>query len=559
MNGSRNYAIGCGAGSCGVDSNQGKTLLIFLFASPLNFIKVKSQNIIPDSPTSSELSDISLAKVKSADKAKIKKAKNGNLVTAKDWTPIATNPSSKKKDKTAEKKKMAETFLENSDDGMSKLDSPILPDNGPFSALRDSLPSLNPVQTKALEANPGVAPTLVNSRATSLALRSGMSTPVPRPVDRLTVPPSDQTPSEERRTSSHSGTTPQTASTRAPVVDNQQLEMYINMFHSQWFMYDEAKKTNDLVVMKAALTQAISSQELISRVMSHDELMDVCENWLAEAEMDIMFPQRRTTNVPTPPETKTPVHQTEPSSPQEDVAMAYQGPTPAQATAPPASSTSSVHQTNLNSAYAPVQSQAQNYAQQAVQHAMDASNYVNQAPQHGQFQNFVPNYAPVQNSAPAENLLPAQNSAMNYAPVQNSAPSYSMPSQQNLNQATYEHPRPPQQQQGSAATSHQAGPPFNGRQNHRRVRRDRFHYNRNELAAPQQHRPNPYPVQHQPGGNLGGSRRRRRNPQPQDNTARVLEVGDVFLRAERVLGRMQRTQSRMNTQNRNHPNQHRHQ
>ncbi|POW01805.1 hypothetical protein PSHT_12369 [Puccinia striiformis] len=234
-----------------------------------------------------------------------------------------------------------------------------------------------------------------------------------------------------------------------------------------WFMYDEAKKTNDLVVMKAALTQAISSQELISRVMSHDKLMDVCENWLAEAEMDIMFPQRRTTNVPTPPETKTPVHQTEPSSPQEDVAMAYQGPTPAQATAPPASSTSSVHQTNLNSAYAPVQSQAQNYAQQAVQHAMDASNYVNQAPQHGQFQNFVPNYAPVQNSAPAENLLPAQNSVMNYAPVQNSAPSYSMPSQQNLNQATYEHPRPPQQQQGSAATSHQAGPPFNGRQNHR--------------------------------------------------------------------------------------------
>ncbi|KAI9611879.1 hypothetical protein H4Q26_007964 [Puccinia striiformis f. sp. tritici PST-130] len=69
---------------------------------------VKSQNVVKDSPPSSELSDISLAKVKSADKAKIKKAKNGNLVTAKDWTPIATNSSSKKKDKTAEKKKVSQ-------------------------------------------------------------------------------------------------------------------------------------------------------------------------------------------------------------------------------------------------------------------------------------------------------------------------------------------------------------------------------------------------------------------------------------------------------------------
>ncbi|KAI9614582.1 hypothetical protein KEM48_005893 [Puccinia striiformis f. sp. tritici PST-130] len=90
-----------------------------------------------------------------------------------------------------------------------------------------------------------------------------------------------------------------------------------------------------------------------------------------------------------------------------------------------------------------------------------------------------------------------------------------------------------------------------------RTQRDRFHHNRNEPAAPQPHpppqqRPTPYPVQHQPGGNSEGSRRRRRNHQPQDNTARVLEVGDVFLRAERILGRMQRVQGRKNAQNRNH-------
>ncbi|KAI9607806.1 hypothetical protein H4Q26_005251 [Puccinia striiformis f. sp. tritici PST-130] len=180
------------------------------------------------------------------------------------------------------------------------------------------------------------------------------------------------------------------------------------------------------------------------------------------------------------------------------------------------------------------------------------------SPQHGQFQNFVPNYAPVQNSAPAENLLPAQNSAMNYAPVQNSAPSYSMPSQQNLNQATYEHPRPPQQQQGSAATSHQAGPPFNGRQNHRRVRRDRFHYNRNELAAPQQHRPTLTQFNTSQVETWGIQEEKEESPTSRQH-CQSLRGRDVFLRAERVLGRMQRTQSRMNTQNRNHPNQHRHQ
>ncbi|KAI7959055.1 hypothetical protein MJO28_002846 [Puccinia striiformis f. sp. tritici] len=135
----------------------------------------------------------------------------------------------------------------------------------------------------------------------------------------------------------------------------------------------------------------------------------------------------------------------------------------------------------------------------------------------------------------------------------------------NPSQHTLEHPRPPQHQQGLPAISHQACPTSNSRPDHR-ARRDWFHYNCNKPAAPQpqppqQQQATPYPVQHQPqpGGNSGRSRRRRMNHPPQDNTARVLEVGNVFLRAERILGRMQRAQGRMNTQNRNHPNQHHHQ
>ncbi|POW02465.1 hypothetical protein PSHT_12107 [Puccinia striiformis] len=442
---------------------------------------------------------------------------------------------------------MAEIYLANSDDGMSKLGSPILPDRGPFNALRESLPSLEPTRKNQREPNTGVTPMEINSRATSLALRSGMSTPVPLPVDRLTVPPTDQPLSKDREmTTDPENTHP---SNLAPIVDNKHLEMYINMFYSQKFMYEEARKNEDRVVMIAALNQAISSQELMLRIVSGEEMMSVCENWLAQAEMDIMFPKEQAAkdriSTATQASTPTPIHQTRSPSPQEDVAMVHRDPTPVQAMAHSASSILSAHQIT------------QNHAQRVVQHTMNVSNYVNQTAQQAPHQNLVPNYAP------APTFAQNQNSATNDAPVQNFGSNYAMPSQQNHNQATYEHPRPPQHQQGLPGTSHQAGPTSINRPVHR-TRRDRFHYNRNEPAAPQPHpppqqRPAPYPVQHQPGGNSGGSRRRRRNPQPQDNTARVLEVGDVFLRAERILGRMQRVQGRKNAQNRNHPNQHYHQ
>ncbi|KAI9628473.1 hypothetical protein H4Q26_018044 [Puccinia striiformis f. sp. tritici PST-130] len=288
---------------------------------------------------------------------------------------------------------MAETYLASSDEGMSKLGSPILPDKGPFNALRESLPSLEPTRTTRRETNVGVTPMEVNSRATSLALRSGMSTPVPIPVDRLTVPPKDPSATESREVTAGLETTH--PSNQAPIFDNKQLEMYINMFHSQWFMYDEAKKTDDQVVMKAALNQAISSQELIRRVLSYEEMMDVCENWLAEAEMDIVFPKKRASNPlissATQASTSTPSHQKGRSSPQEDVAMTYRDPTPVQATAQPASSTSSVHQTTHNSVYAPVQNSELNHAHQAVQHAMNASNYANLNVTNAPALNFMPN------------------------------------------------------------------------------------------------------------------------------------------------------------------------
>ncbi|KAI9628961.1 hypothetical protein H4Q26_018380 [Puccinia striiformis f. sp. tritici PST-130] len=51
------------------------------------FGRVKSQQVIKDSPPSSELSDVSLATIKVAEKAKIKKAKEGAKVTARRVDP----------------------------------------------------------------------------------------------------------------------------------------------------------------------------------------------------------------------------------------------------------------------------------------------------------------------------------------------------------------------------------------------------------------------------------------------------------------------------------------
>ncbi|KAI9604152.1 hypothetical protein H4Q26_003764 [Puccinia striiformis f. sp. tritici PST-130] len=93
-----------------------------------------------------------------------------------------------------------------------------------------------------------------------LALRLGMSTPVPLPVDRLTVPPTDLPASENQDSHSNQGSTSPTASNQTPIVDNQALEMYINMFHAQRNMYEGARKTDDLIVMRAASLQAVSSK-----------------------------------------------------------------------------------------------------------------------------------------------------------------------------------------------------------------------------------------------------------------------------------------------------------
>ncbi|KNF00746.1 hypothetical protein PSTG_06160 [Puccinia striiformis f. sp. tritici PST-78] len=196
---------------------------------------------------------------------------------------------------------MAETFLENRDDVSSNLASPILPDKGPFSELRDSLPSFNQDRKNVPEANPGVAPILVNSRATSLALALGMSTPVPLPVDRLTVPPTETTMPEDLNTPSNQGTASPLVTRETPVMDN---------------------------LMKVALLQAVSNQDLIRRRVGEDQMFVICEDWAAELELDIVLAQERAMERaaanPRPASTQAHNSPSRPILPQVDTTMAYQ-------------------------------------------------------------------------------------------------------------------------------------------------------------------------------------------------------------------------------------------
>ncbi|KAI9600038.1 hypothetical protein KEM48_000253 [Puccinia striiformis f. sp. tritici PST-130] len=278
----------------------------------------------------------------------------------------------------------------------------ILPDKGPFNALRESLPSLEPTRTTRRETNVGVTPMEVNSRATSLALRSGMSTPVPIPVDLVHVRRSQ----ENRRPSSH----------------------------------------------ESRSESAISSQELIRRVLSYEEMMDVCENWLAEAEMDIVFPKKRASNPlissATQASTSTPSHQKGRSSPQEDVAMTYgilprckqrlnQPHRPHQSTRPLTTRVRTGSNSELN------------HAHQAVQHAMNASNYANLNVTNAPALNFMPNAM----NAQAPNFVQDVTNALLRTSCRTTRRSFSKP------QPVYVRaPQTPQHQQGLPATSHQAGP-----------------------------------------------------------------------------------------------------
>ncbi|KAA1119285.1 hypothetical protein PGT21_020588 [Puccinia graminis f. sp. tritici] len=185
-----------------------------------------------------------------------------------------------------------------------------------FKSLSNNLPLLNktnvrsPVGEASLSSQ-GISPALINSRATSLALESmsNRSTPVPRPVEQETfgvhlntatshpiLSPTPLAPNQNVLPGLNQ--TPALEGPEDIIVDNPQLETVINLFNNQWLMFVQARENQNVPMMRFALQQAVGSQEVIRNLAGGEEMLRICENWIAcEVLADL---ERLEQNNPTP-------------------------------------------------------------------------------------------------------------------------------------------------------------------------------------------------------------------------------------------------------------------
>ncbi|KAA1101925.1 hypothetical protein PGT21_033490 [Puccinia graminis f. sp. tritici] len=294
--------------------------------------------------------------------------KNGNRISSKEWTPITTSGAHRSKKRTAKKapnetepvrypewtpaistylnkpdktkrkprkkkgKEMEETSRSNNNNESSNAEnsrderqshrqnleeetdlldyseemtrdtSSVPPPPSGFASLGSSLPSITDTATRrqaaeASQSERGISPALINSRATSLALEtmSNRSTPVPRPIDRLTFPVNMNTETGRQVLTpiprqSHQTQFPVLEQPLAPqeedtIMDNTELETVINLFNDQWNMFVQARENNNPRLMRVALIQAISSQEEIRLLAGGAEMLRISENWIAREEL----------------------------------------------------------------------------------------------------------------------------------------------------------------------------------------------------------------------------------------------------------------------------------
>ncbi|KAA1129205.1 hypothetical protein PGTUg99_011953 [Puccinia graminis f. sp. tritici] len=247
------------------------------------------------------------------------------LSSTSQWAPIsemaATSPLNNNREIANDKNNPRPTpepeldLLDYSEE-MTRGTSSVPPPQNGFGNLGSSLPPINEddMRLQAQGAQPselGISPALINSRATSLALEtmSNRSTPVPRPIERQTfavhtntatglqiqsptprqlnptlVPAMDQTPVPDGQ--------------EDIIVDNEQLETIINLFNNQWLMFVQAREHQNVPMMRFALQQAIGSQEVIRNLAGGEEMLRICENWIAREELADL--ERAERNNPTP-------------------------------------------------------------------------------------------------------------------------------------------------------------------------------------------------------------------------------------------------------------------
>ncbi|EFP93987.1 uncharacterized protein PGTG_19941 [Puccinia graminis f. sp. tritici CRL 75-36-700-3] len=149
---------------------------------------------------------------------------------------------------------------------------------------------MRPQAQGAVTSELGISPALINSRAASLALEtlSNQSTPVLRPVEHKTFAVHTSTATNLTIQSPiprqlNQNPIPTLSPSPAPtgqvdiIVNNQDLEVFINLFNNQWLMLIQARDNNNVPLMRAALTQAISSQGVIRDLVGGKEMLRICK------------------------------------------------------------------------------------------------------------------------------------------------------------------------------------------------------------------------------------------------------------------------------------------
>ncbi|KAA1115522.1 hypothetical protein PGT21_036962 [Puccinia graminis f. sp. tritici] len=210
--------------------------------------------------------------------------------------------------------RMAETSHMSSNSDIASAQQP----RTGFESLESSLPPINEdtllrPQAQWPAQDQGVSPALINSRAASIALESNRSTPVPHPIEREQMPflnnYTDRPPQPRpfmttslanqmediRRTTTPSQapspfiqTRPQEQEHTEIVVDNADLDMWLNLFNNQFFMFARAQETSNVRDMRFILTQAAETQDRILEIVGREETIRLSENWHPREELALL-------------------------------------------------------------------------------------------------------------------------------------------------------------------------------------------------------------------------------------------------------------------------------
>ncbi|KAH9452497.1 hypothetical protein Pst134EB_016449 [Puccinia striiformis f. sp. tritici] len=166
-----------------------------------------------------------------------------------------------------------------------------------------------------IDLNQGVSPRDVNTLATSLALASSASTPVPAHIDRLvlnrsqsTAPPLIPIPTIENRPMTPAVTQTNAETHQETPVTTTEEEEYVppsetakSMLDHQWLLFERARQAGNEPLMRTAINQAISTQELLTSLVGHEEMIRLSVGWSAQEELTFLETSRReATNRTTP-------------------------------------------------------------------------------------------------------------------------------------------------------------------------------------------------------------------------------------------------------------------